>query len=484
MKFRPVISRIFVERQIIISSQGHLKHFKISSRAQMSAALLGFSSLALVAGLVVSHTQQSNQLAFQSNQLDLLQEKVRTVSSNLLLSRSNLQLTKTELDQQYARLEEILTERQTLESTLQTAAANLKQTAHDLDSRDQYARDLENRISLLTDKLKMTNERSENLSLEITKMNKALYHTTEERDQFAEAKLIAQKKLSSLNRELQMFQSSKDEIYNRLQSTKKRLNAFEESQRQKEAAERKLKSQIASLESRLHTISTENKELIARVHEQAVQGIDALKETITLTGLDPDDILSLDNIEGKGGPYYGLSGAKNALKAEQDYYDNAQKMELSLAKWTSLNSIMKNIPLSRPTDVGFVSSSFGMRRDPIRKKRAFHAGMDISGPKNTPIYSTAPGVVSKAGRDGAYGLMVEIDHGQGFKTRYGHLKKIYVKRGEQIEFKTKIGKMGSTGRSTGRHVHYEIRYNGKPQDPAKFFKAGNYAFQSAPKETE
>ncbi len=484
MKLKPVLSRVFAERQIIVSTNGQLKYFKIGSKAQMGLLAGSVSLFGLFAGLIGHTSEQQAQLDIQNKQLAGLQEKIRDVSSNLLLSRSNLNLTKHELDQQYARLEDILSERQNLESTLQTATANLQQTANDLDSRDQYARDLENRITLLSNKLKMTNERSENLSLQITKINKALYHTTEERDQIAEAKLMAQKKLSSLNRELQMFQSSKDEIYNRLQNTKSQLSELEQERRAKKVMEVDLNTQISSLKSRLETISTENKELIARVQEQAEQGIDALKETITLTGLNPDDILTLDNIEGKGGPFDGLSGSKDVLKAEQDYYDNAQKMELSLAKWTSLNTIMKNIPLSKPTDVGYVSSSFGMRRDPIRKKRAFHAGMDISGPKNTPVYATAPGVVTISGRNGAYGLMVEIDHGQGFKTKYGHLKKIYVKRGQKIDFRTKVGKMGSTGRSTGRHVHYEILYNGKPHDPAKFFKAGNYAFKTVPKDAD
>ncbi len=481
MEFKPVLNRIFADRQIIISTQGELTYLKVGKKTQMGVLAGGLSLMALMGALAVQSNLHRDTIQRQDQQLALLQDKVREVSSSLLLSKSNLSMTKQELDQQYARLEDILSERQNLESTLQTATANLKQTATDLSSRDQYARDLENRIAMLSDKLKMTNERSENLSLEITKINKALYHRTEERDQFAEAKLIAQKKLSSLNRELQIFQSSKDDIYNRLQNTKTQLGEFEQEREAKENLEKNLQKQITSLKSRLETISTENKELIARVQQKAEQGIDALKETITLTGLNPDEILSLDNIEGRGGPFVSVARTKDVLKAEQEYYDNAQRMELSLAKWTSLNTIMKNIPLAKPTDVGYVSSSFGMRKDPIRKKPAFHAGIDISGPKNTTIYSTAPGKVIKAGRSGAYGLLVEIDHGQGFRTKYGHLKKIYVKRGQKIDFRTKVGTMGSTGRSTGRHVHYEVLYNGKPQDPAKFFKAGKYAFKAVPK---
>jgi murein DD-endopeptidase MepM/ murein hydrolase activator NlpD len=93
------------------------------------------------------------------------------------------------------------------------------------------------------------------------------------------------------------------------------------------------------------------------------------------------------------------------------------------------------------------------------------------------VWSTAPGTVTFVGRRGPYGRLVEIDHGYGLVTRYGHLRKILVKKGESVGFRHKIGIMGSTGRSTGRHVHYEVLFEGKPQDPAKFMKAGKYVFK-------
>ncbi|MEH6403683.1 MAG: peptidoglycan DD-metalloendopeptidase family protein [Sneathiella sp.] len=481
MKLKPAIDKLFVERQIIISTQGQLKYFKVGKWAQGGTLAGVLSVVGIVALLSVHNGIQVTQIAAQDKLLTLMQEKVRSVSSRLISSKSNLALTKSELDQQYVRLEEILSERQNLKSTLQAATTNLRQKTSALDTRDQYASNLEGRIQLLSERLRHTNDRSEKLSLQITKINKALYHTTEERDQIAEAKLIAQKKLSSLNRELQMFQSNKDEISNDLQNTRDQLSSFGKERSRQRTKVQSLQNQIVDLKSRITTISVENKDLITRVYKQTVQGIDALKETITLTGLNPDEILSLDNVEGKGGPFYDLSQAQDLLKIEEDYYEDAQKMEISIARWTTLNTILENIPLARPTERGYVSSSFGTRRDPIKKKKAFHAGMDISGPKNTKIFSTAPGIITAAHRSGAYGLMVEIDHGQGFKTKFGHMKKIYVKKGQKVDFRTKIGLMGSTGRSTGRHVHYEISYNGKPQDPAKFFKAGNYAFKTVPK---
>lgn len=479
MKKISMFERAFAPRQIIVSTDGQPKYLHIGTKAQIAALTGCVSAIAIIVGLTLHTSAQNDAIGYQNKQLTLLQEKVRDVSSHLLYSRANLTLTKSELDQQYARLENILNERRNLETTLQTATANLEQKNHDITNRDQYARDLENRINMLSTRLSHTNTRSEELSLKITKINKALYQTTEERDLHAEGKLIAQKRLSSLNRELQIFQSTKDEIYNELQSTRKRLSTFEKDRVEKEKAVDNLVGQVKDLEGRISTISRENKGLIARVQQQAEQGIDALSSTITLTGLNPDDVLSMDNVEGKGGPFYGSSNSQDLLEIEQRYYKDAQKMEASLVKWTTLNALLKNIPLAKPVDSGYITSSYGKRRDPVTKKRGFHSGVDISGPKNSSILATAPGKVIFVGRNGAYGLMVEIDHGQGFKSKYGHLKKTHVKKGQEVVFRTKVGTMGSTGRSTGRHVHYEVIYNGENQSPEKFFKAGNYAFKTS-----
>ncbi|WP_169568769.1 M23 family metallopeptidase [Sneathiella limimaris] len=479
MKLNGLLNSVFRQRQIIVSTEGQPHYYNFPKKLQITFAVGGFVMVAGIASLGAYTVYQHNQIAHQEQQLTLLQDKVRTVSSSLLHSKSNLALTKDELDRQYARLEGILSQRESLKTTLQAATQDLRKTARDLNNRDEYARDLENRIEMLTSRLERTNKRSEELSLKITQINKELYQTAEERDLQVEAKRMAQKRLSSLNRELEMFQSTKDEIYKELQTTKRRLTTFEQNTEEKEQLITSLQDEVKSLRTRIATISKENKNLIARVHEQAEQGIVALKQTITLTGLDPDEVLAADAVEGIGGPFHALSNRQELLDIEQKYYQDAQKMEISLMKWTTLNSLMKNIPLARPVDVGYVSSSFGKRRDPITKRTAFHSGVDIAGPRNSAILATAPGKVVFAGHSGAYGRMVEIDHGQGFTTKFGHLKKIHVKKGDMVDFRTKVGTMGSTGRSTGRHVHYEIIYNGKHQNPAKFFKAGNYAFKTS-----
>ena len=106
-----------------------------------------------------------------------------------------------------------------------------------------------------------------------------------------------------------------------------------------------------------------------------------------------------------------------------------------------------------------------------------HYGLDFGSTPRAPIYVTAPGTVSFAGWKGNFGKMIEVDHGAGIKTRYAHLSKITVKKGQTIAFGDKIGVIGSTGRSTGNHLHYEILFRDKALDPMQFIKAGRYVFK-------
>jgi murein DD-endopeptidase MepM/ murein hydrolase activator NlpD len=122
------------------------------------------------------------------------------------------------------------------------------------------------------------------------------------------------------------------------------------------------------------------------------------------------------------------------------------------------------------------TSGYGNRIDPFSGRYAFHSGADLASTQGTAVLASAAGVVLVAERQGAYGNMVEISHGQGIRTRYGHLQTILVKRGDAVQFHQKIATVGTTGRSTGPHLHYEIWINNVARDPTKFFDAGRRVY--------
>ncbi|KMT63802.1 M23 family metallopeptidase [Catenovulum maritimum] len=149
---------------------------------------------------------------------------------------------------------------------------------------------------------------------------------------------------------------------------------------------------------------------------------------------------------------------------------NEQERQLSLLESVMLNhNISDQIYISgRPANSGWLSSYYGMRKDPFSGLPAHHKGIDFAGKEGTKVIATGAGVVTWAEQRYGYGKMVEIDHGNGFKTRYGHNKELLVSVGDIVTKGMQIAKMGSTGRSTGPHVHYEILKNGKQIDPLKY----------------
>lgn len=180
-----------------------------------------------------------------------------------------------------------------------------------------------------------------------------------------------------------------------------------------------------------------------------------------------------------GGPYEPVSdedASTTAVTADAD----AQFRSLFLT-WKKLDSIEQSsmtIPSLKPVEHVSFTSMFGVRSDPFRGSAAMHAGVDIPGAMGTPIYATADGIVSHAGRQGGYGNLVEINHGHGIETRYGHLSKILVADNTRVRRGQIIGLMGSTGRSTGTHLHYEVRLDGRAINPIPFIQSGEYASQT------
>jgi murein DD-endopeptidase MepM/ murein hydrolase activator NlpD len=172
-----------------------------------------------------------------------------------------------------------------------------------------------------------------------------------------------------------------------------------------------------------------------------------------------------------GGPFEPVTSVDTASgKADPQF----RALFLS---WKKLDSIQQStiaIPCTRPVSEISFSSGFGVRSDPFRGGAAMHAGVDLPGPVGTPIYATADGVVGYSAWMNGYGNLVEIEHGKGIETRYGHLSRILVKSGQPVKRGQLIALMGSTGRSTGSHLHYEVRLDGRAVNPVPFLQASDY----------
>ena len=204
---------------------------------------------------------------------------------------------------------------------------------------------------------------------------------------------------------------------------------------------------------------------------RAAQATQALRQL----GLNPDGMLeSINDRSAQGGPLVALTTSANG-----SFDPRFQRLGLSLERMSVLERGLARVPSYLPASLEYISSGFGYRSDPFTGAGAFHAGLDFRGPYGAPIYAAAKGVVSFAGVKSGYGNCIEIDHGNGLLTRYAHMSAFRAAIGQLISPGEVIGAIGSSGRSTGPHLHFEVRLNGNPVNPRPFLKAIPHVLKEA-----
>lgn len=220
---------------------------------------------------------------------------------------------------------------------------------------------------------------------------------------------------------------------------------------------------FVSINQSLRAIEEEQIEGLDTLAENAFETADTIAEALAAAGLEI--ALDADAADAVGGPLLPVDGARA-------FDMRVRELDGALEKLETVKTAARAFPIHNPAPGQAVTSSFGVRRDPLLRTPAMHAGIDFRAAPGTPVLSTGGGTVVKAGWNGGYGRMVEVDHGNGLTTRYAHMSKIRAREGQTIETGDVVGEVGSSGRSTGPHLHYEVRRNGNPVDPLRFLKVG------------
>lgn len=227
---------------------------------------------------------------------------------------------------------------------------------------------------------------------------------------------------------------------------------------------------LLRLQARLGGLEEAQGAELGRIARSAETGINRLRAVIARVGLDPSRLLPRVSAEGIGGPLVPIG----ASGVERYGFDGGMTLVGRLiGQGQRLRQLVDELPLRKPlAGTVALSSPFGPRLDPFTRGLALHTGLDFKAESGEPARATAPGVVTEAEWAGGYGNMVGIDHGHGLATRFGHLARIAVRPGQRVAAGEIIGYVGSTGRSTGSHLHYETRIEGEPVDPQRFLDAG------------
>jgi murein DD-endopeptidase MepM/ murein hydrolase activator NlpD len=306
---------------------------------------------------------------------------------------------------------------------------------------------------------------------------------TEDRRRLAWALAESEIGIANLALERGNFEAAIEKNNDALRAAEERYDAlsagwklrFEELQEERDG----LRQQVDELTSHVTALSQRNVKAVSRLSDAAAEAALRLERTIDMTGLSADDLLRRHpNTKAQGGPYFEDAGEIDLSGTSDSELSLAlDLLDMKLDRWKALQGLMSAVPLAPPLEEFEISSHFGTRFDPLNGRKARHYGMDFRAARNASVYATAPGKVIYAGWYGQFGRLVEIDHGYGIKTRYAHLNEIHVKRGQVVTSQQKIGTLGTSGRSTGPHVHYEVLFKNKPQNPAKFLTAGQNVFK-------
>lgn len=220
-------------------------------------------------------------------------------------------------------------------------------------------------------------------------------------------------------------------------------------------------------------IVTRNDEILNQLENAVTVSVKPLDDVFRSVGMDPDEVLEAirKGYSGQGGPLNPISYSTSGNAALKQSETKAKQIVVTLDEMNTYRIAIEKLPLAMPLKTSYrLTSGFG------RRWGRMHSGIDMAGPTGTAVYATADGVVNFAGQQSGYGNLIKISHELGTETRFGHLSRIRVKQGQRVSQGDLIGDMGSTGRSTGPHLHYEVRMNGRAVDPMSFIKAANNVF--------
>jgi murein DD-endopeptidase MepM/ murein hydrolase activator NlpD len=233
-----------------------------------------------------------------------------------------------------------------------------------------------------------------------------------------------------------------------------------------------LTQELADLQLRVRVNTQRQDEMVDQLEQAVAMSFGPLEKLIKTAKLDVDGLIATvrSSYSGQGGPLGTVVVSSRSFE-EPALNSRFDRLLLDLDRMNLMRIAVEKIPYSMPVNSSYrFTSPFGSRWGRM------HAGVDLAAPRGTPIYGTAEGVVVAAGRESGYGNVVRIRHEFGFETVYAHLSKIKVREGQQVSRGVQIGDMGSTGRSTGSHLHYEVRVNGQPVNPMTYLEAAKDVF--------
>ena len=463
---------LYPERQIILRCRGKVTFVALGKKGQLGLSLLGLSLVSWLSYASVGIYLQQDVIASKDNHIARMVGDHDRLSADMHAVEKKYRKITANLESNQKLLGNVLRQRDSVDRIRKKLLHQLGQTKKQRDLALNKSEAQNARLAGLKANLRRTLDQSDNLQLNLNSVANRLTKTASDRDRIRQERKALAQQLDIMRNDIFGLRKARQGLSQNLQSSEQMVDRLTYERDKAISTNKVLNKHIASLEDRLELLHQSQRTLVENIHNRTDSKISELESLIKLTGLDLNRLLK--RVDHKrlavGGPLLATND-KNQSAGELTLLENR------LTRWSALNALLERLPITPPVDAYYISSRYGKRRDPFTKRMAFHGGVDLGGVPRSRVFTTSPGIVTFVGWKGPYGRMVEVDHGLGLRTRYGHLRKILVKHRQRVTFRHKIGLMGSSGRSTGAHVHYEVLFDGKPVDPMKFLKAGKYVFK-------
>lgn len=488
-KLRREAVRRLPTREILVRHDLGSRYFLLTTKIQVTAlSIAGSLVLALmVSGLATWISMRSQQAAEAT--LDRLNAEIQASDKRLIALREEYRAEQKAVTERSDRLDEYSRDVALLQAQLDEKEAEAKLHAEATSHAEttgqelnEVARNLRRRLEearrhqdQMTADLESARQRADLLAVQARLSFEAKAQAEKHR---AEAAIEA----AQLRRTIEEQRQSKDTLARQLLSAEERA-ALAAADAKASAAQAEAS---AALERKLEVARLVQEALAARLDSQVRTQVVGIERALARTGLNIEhmiaDVRSKNAVPAQGGPLISLAppfGHINISLAPDDVERSPQlgRVARGIERVDAMRQILDLIPAGSPIGRADVSSGFGLRIDPITKATAVHPGADLRAPVGTPIKVMAPGVVRAVTSDTEYGRLVDVRHAYGIVTRYAHLSEVSVKVGEAVAIGQVIGKVGTSGRSTGAHLHYEVRIDNHPRNPAAFLELDRNAFQ-------
>jgi len=466
------------DREVILRSRGKVRYVSLGRVTQSAALVLAVCAVAWTAHATGRFLSHEGILTSRNATIEMLLQENEALATNLANAQRKAEIQELSLTATQKTTIDLVANNQDLQFKLAGLETRLREATEQGQALAlSYFGAVEAHAQTGSQKEFLERTRDA-LTTDLAEHEKRLAEFDADRTRLGEQVVATQEQMQELKTEIGTLNYARVDLIDRLDDSNRRLQSVSADKQKVDSERKDLGAQVVELSERLESIETAQIDIVSRLGEQAGESGDALKRTLSIAGLDVDGLLGrlarsdAENGRGVGGPLVALADAPGSNLTYQ-----IATVEQRIDDFQRLQDLMERLPLAAPLDEYRQTSSYGRRIDPFTKRYALHSGIDLASRRRAPVHVTSPGVVTFVGWKGGFGKIVEVDHGLGIRTRYAHLSNIYVKRGQKLEFREKVGQVGSTGRSSGEHLHYEVIVDGRSQNPVSFIKAGQYVFK-------